>query len=105
MGKEFKTAQKPYQGKEEPSVYDQYVDRCRAWNLPPFGEPTFQKEFARLLRDIGVEVRDGKKEVVIDAVGCTRRANCYTGFSIVDEKPETDTPAPPPPPLFAGGSS
>lgn len=103
-GKEFKTAQKPHLGAAMPSAYDQYVDRCRAWNLPPFGEPHFQKEFARLLRDIGVDVRDGKKDVVIDAVGSTRRANCYTGFSIVDEKPEDDTPAPPPLPPSAGGS-
>jgi putative DNA primase/helicase len=102
-GREFKTSQKPFQGAAQPSVYEQYVDRCRTWNLPPFGEPHFQKEFARLLRETGVDVHDGKKEVVIDAVGSTRRANCYTGFSIVDEKPEEDTDAPPPLPPFAGG--
>jgi putative DNA primase/helicase len=85
------------------SVYEAYVERCRSWNLPPFGEPHFQKEFARLLRDNGIDVRTGKKEVTTDNVGGTRRANCYTGFSLVEEKPEVDTFAPPPPPPFAEG--
>ena len=105
-GKEYKQTQAQFQGKDLPSVYDQYVDRCRWWNSPPFGEPVFQKEFARLMRDTGIDVRDGKKDVVIDSTGSTRRANCYTGFSIVDEKPEEDSlSAPPPLPLLAGGSS
>lgn len=104
-GKEFKTTQKPFQSAVMPSVYDQYVDRCRTWNLPPFGEPHFQKEFARLCREQGIDIKDGKKDVVTDAVGTTRRANCLTGFSIVDEKPEGDeSPAPPPLPPPAGGT-
>lgn len=105
-GKEFKTSQKPFQGATMPSVYDQYVDRCRTWNLPPFGEPHFQKEFARLCRESGIDIKAGKKDVLIDSAGNTRRANCYTGFSIVDEKPEgDDSSTPPPPPPFAGGPS
>jgi len=81
-GKELKSSQ----GKNHPSVYEVYTERCRGWNLPPFGEPQFQKEFARLLRDMGVDVKDGKKEIEINQVGDKRRANCYTGFFIVDEK-------------------
>lgn len=86
-------------------VYDEYVKRCKSWNLPPFGEPHFQKEFARLLRDMGIQVKDGKKDIIINASGDTKRANCYTGFTLVDEKPEAEelSPAPAPPP--AGGVS
>lgn len=90
-------------GKQK-SAYEQYCERCKTWNLPPFGEPHFQKEIARLLRDIGIEVKDGKMEVVIDVLSnTTRRANCYVGFSIVEEKVEEGTIAPPPLPPSAGG--
>lgn len=95
-GKELKTSSG---NKNFPSAYEVYVDRCRGWNLPPFGEPHFQKEFARLLRDLGVEVGDGKKSIPINASGDTKRANCYMGFTLVDEKLEADSPAPSPAPL------
>ena len=99
-GKELKTSH----GEKYPSVYDMYTKKCRGWNLTPFGEPQFQKEFARLLRDMEIPVGDGKKVIDIDNVGGTKRANCYTGFSIVDEKPEVDSlPSPPPLPPPAGG--
>jgi putative DNA primase/helicase len=89
------------------SAYEQYCDRCRGWNLPPFGEPHFQKEFVRLLRDIGMNVKDGKMDVIVDALSnTTRRAHCYAGLSIVEEKMEGgDSLAPPPLPLLAGGLS
>lgn len=84
-------------------LYEEYTKRCRSWNLMPIGEPFFQREIARLLRDAGVVVKDGKKDVVINTVGDTRRANCYCGFNLVEEKPEADSPDPPPRPLPAGG--
>lgn len=99
-GKELKKRSRP---DRKDSVYDEYVSRCASWNLTPFGEPHFQKEFARLLRDLGIDIKDGKKEVTINGAGDTRRANCYCGFTLVDEKPEGDTLAPPPLPPPAGG--
>lgn len=72
-------------------VYDVYTKRCREWNLPPFGEPHFLKEFARLLRDMGIKVRDGKKDIVSSAAGISKRANCYCGFTLVDEKSEEES--------------
>ena len=100
LGKELKSSQ----GRNHLSVYETYAEKCRGWNLPPFGEPHFQKEFARLLRDMGVEVKDGKKDVVINALGDTRRANCYRGFTLVDEKDNGADLLPSPPcPLPAGG--
>lgn len=83
-------------------VYEEYTKRCRSWNLMPLGEPHFHRELTRLLRDAEIQVKDGKKDVVIDSMGTTRRANCYCGFTLVDEKEGSD-PAPAPPP--AGGRS
>lgn len=81
------------------SVYDEYMKRCKGWNLPPFGEPHFVKEIARLLRDLGISFKDGKKDVpVVGSPGEMRRANCYVGFSLVEEKPDEEVPTPPLPP-------
>ncbi len=67
------------------AVYEDYVKRCRSWNLMPLGEPQFRMEFLRLLRDLEIPVRDGKK---VDAFGV--RKNAYVGFRLVEEKPEAE---------------
>lgn len=85
------------------ALYEEYVKRCKSWNLMPLGEPQFRVEFSRLLRDRGIKVWDGKKDVPVDSVGTTRRANAYCGFSLVDEKPEAEGGDPAPFPLPAGG--
>jgi hypothetical protein len=85
------------------ALYEDYTKRCRAWNLMPIGEPLFAREIARQLRDAGVKFKDGKKEIVYNAAGDLRRANCYCGFTLVEEKPEADSPDPPPRPLPASG--
>lgn len=85
------------------ALYEEYAKRCRSWNLLPTGEPFFVKEFARLLRDAGIDVKDGKKDVVINQAGDTKRANCYCGFNLIEEKAEPDAPAPPLHPSAAGG--
>jgi hypothetical protein len=59
----------------------------------PVGEPYFRKEFARLLCDLSIEVRDGK---VADETAPGGRKNAYVGFRLVDEKLEPDSPSPAP---------
>lgn len=74
-------------------AYEEYVRRCKSWNLMPLGEPLFRTEFLRLLRDMGVIVKDGK--VLADDGG--RRLNAYCGFQLIDEKCDEDvvlSPAP-----------
>ena len=94
------------QGRVVKSVlYEEYVKRTKSWSLMPLGEPQFRIEFSRLLRDRSIEVWDGKKDVPIDSVGGTRRANAYCGFSLIDEKPEAEGASPAPFPLPAGGPS
>lgn len=78
------------------AAYEEYVKRCKSWNLMPVGEPQFRIEFLRLLRD-QVDVRDGKLQA--DETG--RRANAYVGIRLVDEKDDGD-PAPFPSPPEAG---
>lgn len=78
-------------GKEvKAQVYEEYVKRCKSWNLMPLGEPLFRQEFLKLLRDMNIAVRDGKKDVQINSLGDTERKNAYVGFSLIDEKPEAD---------------
>jgi putative DNA primase/helicase len=87
-------------------VYEVYRDWCKEMGLGALGEPEFCREFSRQLRDMGVLVKDGKKDRVIGLGGLTRRANAYSGFSIVEEKPEgIDDPTPPPRSPSAGGAS
>ncbi len=89
-------------GKEvKAAVYEDYVKRCKSWNLMPLGEPMFRQEFLKCLRDLDIPIKDGKKDVVINSLGETERKNAYTGFTVVDEKLEADvcdsSPAPPRP--------
>lgn len=74
------------------SVYDEYVKRCKHWNLMPLGEPLFRTEFLRLLRDLGIAVKDGK---VLSEDG-SKRLNAYCGFELVDEKCDEAASAPAP---------
>lgn len=77
-------------GKEvKAAVYEEYVKRCKSWNLMPLGEPLFRQEFLKLLRDMDIAVRDGKKDVQVNSLGDTERKNAYVGFTLVDEKEET----------------
>jgi putative DNA primase/helicase len=66
-------------------LYEEYVRRCKGWNLLPQGEPTFCKEFPRLLRDKGIAFSADQKTYSDDG---ERRVNAYGGFSLVDEKDE-----------------
>ena len=63
-------------------AYEEYVKRCKAWNLMPIGEPLFRQEFLRLLRDLEITVKDGK----VLAEDSDKRLNAYVGFELVDEK-------------------
>jgi putative DNA primase/helicase len=74
-------------------TFEEYAKRCKAWGLMPVGEPYFRKEFARLLCDLSIEVRDGK---VADETAPGGRKNAYVGFRLVDEKLEPDSPSPAP---------
>ncbi len=80
------------------AVYEDYAKRCRYWNLMPIGEPSFRREFLRLIEEKDIEVRDGKLSST-DESG--RRPNAYVGFRLVEEKDA----CPPPPPPSAGGES
>ena len=78
-------------GKEVKSeVYETYAKRCKSWNLMPVGQPHFVMEFNRLLRDIGIPTKDGKKDVPVGMAGEVERKNAYVGFRLVDEKLEAD---------------
>jgi len=85
------------------ALYEDYVKRVRAYNLTPVGEPNFRTEFLRQMKERGIEVRDGKDNVVVDHhSGATERRNAYVGFRIVEEK--DDSLSPPPLPLPAGAT-
>jgi putative DNA primase/helicase len=82
------------------TLYEDYSKRVRGYNLQPMGEPTFRAEFLRQMKERGIEVRDGKDNVVLDHhSGATERRNAYIGFRVVDEKAEPDAlpPFPLPP--------
>jgi hypothetical protein len=67
------------------------------------GEPTFRVEFLRQMKERGIEVKDGKDNVVIDHhSGATERRNAYVGFRIVEEKADPESLPPFPP--SAGGN-
>jgi putative DNA primase/helicase len=83
-------------------LYEDYVKRIRSYNLTPLGEPNFRSEFIRQMKERGIELKDGKDNVVIDHhSGATERRNAYVGFQIVEEK--DDSLPLPPLPLSAGG--
>jgi putative DNA primase/helicase len=72
-------------------VYEEYVRRCKSWNLMPYAEPMFRTEFLRLLRDMDQAPKDGK---ITDE--SNRRRNAYVGFHLIDEKEEPDAVSPAP---------
>jgi putative DNA primase/helicase len=86
------------------ALYEDYVKRCRSWNLLPIGEPQFRREFNRLLDEKCIDVRDGK--LPRDEMS-GRRPNAYAGIRLVEEKCHGEEPDafPPPPSPSAGGAS
>jgi putative DNA primase/helicase len=77
------------------TLYEDYSKRVRGYNLQPMGEPTFRAEFLRQMKERGIEVKDGKDNVLLDHhSGATERRNAYVGFRIVDEKSEPEALSP-----------